>query len=73
MNSGKTPPLTRVAQQNLKAVVFLYPMQTEQMSTLKLCIQSFGAWAEGSSTSAGPCMTNFMSAMDFYCPLNKNL
>lgn len=64
MNSGKTPPLTCVAQQSLRAVFFLYPTQSEQMNTFELCIQSFSAWAEG-STSAGPCMTNFMSATDF--------
>lgn len=64
MNSGKAPPLIRVAQQSLRAVVFPYPKQSEQMNTFKLCRQGFSAWAEG-STSAGPCMTNFMSALIF--------
>lgn len=47
-----------------KLSVFHYPMWLEQMSSLELCTPSSKAWAEGSA-SAGPCMTNFLSASDF--------
>lgn len=49
---------------DLKLSAFHYPMWFEQMSSLELCTQSSKVWAEGSA-SAGPCMTNFLSASDF--------
>lgn len=50
--------------EDLKLSAFQYPMWFEQMSSLELYTQSSRAWAEGSA-SAGPCMTNFLSASDF--------